>query len=104
MKRAIRGRTKRSSISEGPSPGQFSGLGISRRSFREEGVALVVTLIMLAVITFMAITFLVLSRSEKSNVTTSTDQALARLAADAGLERAQAQLLTSMLASSNEFN
>src|SRR5579872_4501268 len=39
----------------------------------ERGVALVITLIMLAVITFMAIAFLVLSRGERSSVGTATD-------------------------------
>src|SRR5436190_11784413 len=68
------------------------------------GVALVITLIMLSVITFMAITFLVLSRGQKSTVTTQTDQTMARLAADSAFERAQAELLAPMIATTNPFN
>ena len=70
----------------------------------ERGVALVVTLILLAVITFMAITFLVVTRSEKGSVTTQTDLTMARLAADTARERAIAEMLGPMLASSNIFN
>ena len=56
-----------------------------RSSGAERGVALVITLILLAVITFMAVTFLVVSRSEKGAVVTTTDQTIARMAADAAL-------------------
>src|SRR6516225_7454361 len=63
------------------------------RPSRESGVALVITLIMLSVITFMAIAFLVLSRGERSSVGTATDQSLARLASDTALERAQVELV-----------
>src|SRR6185369_13499130 len=52
-------------------------LGLSSSRLGQQGVALVVTLIMLSVITFMAIAFLVLSRGERSSVTTATDQSLA---------------------------
>src|SRR5690349_10190575 len=61
--------------------------GVSFNRLGEQGVALVVTLIMLSVITFMAIAFLVLSRGERTSVATATDQSLARLAADNALER-----------------
>ena len=69
----------------------------------ERGVALVITLVLLSVITFMAIAFLVLSRAERGAVTTATDQAMAKLAADAGLERAKAELLAPMMAFRNPF-
>lgn len=69
----------------------------------ERGVALVITLVLLSVITFMAIAFLVLSRAERGAVTTATDQAMAKLAADAGLERAKAELLAPMIAFRNPF-
>src|ERR1051325_522030 len=59
-----------------------------------KGVALIITLIMLAVITFMATTFLVLSRRERNAVTTTTDQTTARFAADTGLEQAKFALMT----------
>ncbi|MCU0771749.1 MAG: hypothetical protein MUE94_08290 [Verrucomicrobia bacterium] len=73
------------------------------RGNRQQGVALVVTLILLAVITFTAITFLVVSRSEKGAVATSTDQTIAQLAADTGLDRVQAEILSSITATSNRF-
>ena len=71
------------------------------RDQSRQGMALVVTLIMLAVITFMAVTFLVLSRSEKGAVITNTDQTLARMAADASRDRAIAQITASVLSSTN---
>jgi len=68
----------------------------------ERGVALIITLIMLAVITFMATTFLVLSRRERGAVTTNTDQTHARFAADSALERAKVELLARILDSEND--
>ena len=52
----------------------------------QRGVALIVTLLLLSIITFMTITFLVVSRSQKGSVVTETDQSIARLAADTALE------------------
>src|SRR4051812_15071662 len=66
-----------------------------------DGVALVITLIMLSIITFMAVTFLVLSQRERSSVTTAMDQKMARNASDAGLARVSAELLTHMLLNTN---
>ncbi|HVM47483.1 MAG TPA: hypothetical protein VMU04_05615 [Candidatus Acidoferrum sp.] len=75
----------------------------------ERGVALVITLILLSVITFMAITFLVVSRSEKSSVSTQTDMHMARLAADTARDRAIAEIMNliltnSVLTNNNPFN
>jgi hypothetical protein len=70
----------------------------------ERGVALVITLIMLAVITFMAITFLVVSRSDKGSVTVQTDQAIARLATETAAQRAQAEMAAAIMAWTNPFN
>src|ERR1039458_4365533 len=70
----------------------------------ERGVALVITLVLLTVITFMAVTFLVVSSSQHGSVTTETEQATARLAADTARERAIAQLLAPIMAWTNEFN
>jgi len=56
---------------------------------------------MLSVITFMAIAFLVLSRGERTSTGTATDQSIARLAMNNGLERAQAELVIPMIASGN---
>lgn len=71
---------------------------------RSRGVALIVTLIMLAVITFMATTFLVLSRRERNSVSTNTDQTTARFTADTAVERAKAQLLAGVIATGNDQN
>jgi hypothetical protein len=70
----------------------------------QRGVALVITLILLSVVTFMAITFLALSRRERSAVTTVTDTASARLAADAALANAEAQVVANVLATTNPYN
>src|ERR1017187_5596689 len=70
----------------------------------QKGVALVITLILLSVVTFMAITFLALSRRERSAVTTVTDTASARLAADAALANAEAQVIANVLSTTNPFN
>jgi len=67
----------------------------------ERGVALVITLVLLSV---MAVTFLVVSRSQHGSVSTETDQTIARLAADTARERAIAQLLAPIMAWTNEFN
>jgi hypothetical protein len=70
----------------------------------QRGVALVITLILLSVVTFMAITFLALSRRERSAVTTVTDTASARLAADAALANAEAQVMANVLSTTNPYN
>jgi hypothetical protein len=70
----------------------------------QNGVALVITLILLSVVTFMAITFLALSRRERSAVATVTDTASARLAADAALANAEAQVIANVLATTNPYN
>ncbi len=74
----------------------------SQRSQR--GVALIITLILLGVVTFMAITFLALSRRERSAVATVTDTAVARYAADAALANAEAQVVANVLATTNPYN
>src|SRR6187551_1080587 len=65
------------------------------------GIALVITLIMLAIITFMAVTFLVLSQRERSSVGTAIDQKIARDATDAAFSRVSAELLTKMMVHTN---
>src|ERR1051325_2784494 len=72
-----------------------------RRS--QQGVALVITLILLAVITFMAITFLAIARRERGSVTTETDQHSARLASEGGMDQAIAQLVATIIANSNAY-
>jgi hypothetical protein len=68
------------------------------------GVALVVTLILLSVITFMAIAFLFLSRSERGAVANTTEQKIASLAAESAQNRAITELLSDIMSSTNEFN
>jgi hypothetical protein len=80
----------------------FHAAGAPRPS--ERGVALVITLVLLSVITFMAVTFLVVSRSQHGSVSTETDQTVARLAAETARERAIAQLVAPIMAWTNEFN
>jgi hypothetical protein len=70
----------------------------------EKGIALVITLILLSVTLVMAIAFLAISRREAGSVTTSTDTVTARLAADAALANAQAQIIASVLATQNPYN
>ena len=75
---------------------------VTRHSQR--GVALIITIILLGVVTFMAIAFLALSRRERGAVTTVTDTASARLAADAALASAEAQIMANALATTNPYN
>src|SRR5271154_26301 len=75
---------------------------VNRKS--EEGVALVITLILLSVTLVMAIAFLAISRREAGSVATSTDTVTARLAADAALANAQAQIIASVLATTNPYS
>ena len=77
---------------------------------REQGIALVITLIMLAVTLVMAVAFLALARRERGRLTTVTDTTTAQLAADSGVANAEAQIAANMLygtlngSSSNAFN
>src|SRR6266404_5025601 len=74
------------------------------KSNSQTGVALVITLIFLSVITFMAVTFLEVSRRGHEQVTTLTQQATAKNAADAALQQADAQIISLALAQTNGFN
>ena len=65
---------------------------------------MIITLILLGVVTFMAIAFLALSRRERGAVTTVTDTATARLAADAALANAEGQVVANALATTNPYN
>jgi hypothetical protein len=74
------------------------------RPYPQKGVALIITLILLAVVTVMAITFLAVSRRERGAVSTTTDTANARLAADAALAQAEAQIMANILSTTNPYN
>ena len=90
----------RAAVGQGRPAASF-GWGRPSGGASRKGVALVVTVIMLSVITFLAVAFLVLTRREKGAVTTSADQARARLAAEAALHRAQTELLAPIVAFTN---
>jgi hypothetical protein len=68
------------------------------------GVALIITLILLAVVLFMALTFLAISRRERGAVTTTTDTISAQLTADNALAAAEGQIVANMLATNNPYN
>ena len=70
----------------------------------QSGIALVITLIMLAVTLVMAVAFLAIARRERNASTTATDTAVARLADDAALAAAQAQVAANILATTNPYN
>jgi hypothetical protein len=67
------------------------------------GVALVITLIMLSVVTITAIAFLSVARRERSAVQAAGEQADARIAADAALNRARAQIMAQMASYTSRF-
>lgn len=72
-------------------PGSRSG------RIAQRGVALVVTLIMLSLITFLAVAFLSLTRRERAAVTVTIEQTDARQALDAGLARVQSDIITRLV-------
>ncbi len=87
-----------------PSRGSFGAAGGRTPPKAEAGVALVITLILLAVITFMAVTFLVVSRTEKGAVNQTSEQTMAEGAANGGTEMALAQMLSTSIAFTNQFS
>src|SRR5580692_5617067 len=76
----------------------------AQRPCQQRGVVLIITLILLAVVTVMAVAFLATSRRERGAVTTTTETASARLAADAALANAEAQIIANVLATPNAYN
>ena len=79
---------------------ECSALNVSSAAARraERGVALVITLILLSVTLIMAVAFLAGARRERNAVSTTTDAAIARLATDAALAAAEAQLAANLFA------
>jgi hypothetical protein len=65
---------------------------------RRRGIALVITLIMLSVVTITAVAFLAVSRRERNAVASTSDQIDARNIADAGLARARAEVAARLVA------
>ena len=75
----------------------------SPRAF-QSGVALIVTVIMISVITFLTVAFLALSGREKNSVKIATAQTTARLAADEASARAQTEILAGIMTAGNIAN
>jgi hypothetical protein len=74
---------------------------MKRRS--EQGVALVITLILLSVITFMAVTFLVLAQRGREQTSALTDKTIAKEANEQAVQMGLGQILSRMLAATNGF-
>lgn len=70
----------------------------------QHGVALVITLIMLSVITFLTVAFLAISRRDRASVTTSLSQTDSHLMADTALARFQSELTARIMASGDLQN
>ena len=84
--------------------GVTSNLKLESSNSSERGVALVITLILLSVITFMAIAFLVISRHASEAVTSVTQQAVAKQAAADAVQQVEANVIASMLAKNEGFD
>jgi len=69
----------------------------------QHGVALVITLVMLAIVTVMAVLFLGMSRQERASVTLNANVTDARLAADSAAARAVAEVVARITAQTNPF-
>lgn len=70
----------------------------------ERGIALVITLVMLAVVTVMAIVFLAVTRRERSSVKITEETAIAKDMADAALERAKTEATAGMNANGSKLH
>ena len=70
----------------------------------EQGIALVITLVMLAVVTVMAIVFLAVTRRERSSVKLAEETAIAKDLADAAMERAKAEAIGGMNTSGSKLH
>ncbi|MGA2555452.1 MAG: hypothetical protein ABSG04_04185, partial [Verrucomicrobiota bacterium] len=68
------------------------------------GIALVITLLMLSVITFLAVALLVLSRTHRDSVTTTTDEETAKAMSEAAVARAQTEMIAHIMAHHDLFN
>jgi competence protein ComGC len=71
---------------------------------RQKGIALVITLVMLAIVTVMAIVFLAVTRRERASVKVSEETAVAKDMADAALERVKTEALAIMNANGSRLH
>ena len=70
----------------------------------QRGIALVVTLILLSVVTFLAVAFLFLARRERGAVAITIDMSIARRAAESATEQAKVHVMASLISANNQFN
>ncbi len=75
--------------------------GCNRQS--QHGVALIITLILLAVTLVMAVAFLAVSRRERNSVSGTEDAAAAKYAMNAGQHNAEARIVTQILMTTNPY-
>lgn len=71
---------------------------------QQRGIALVITLIMLAVVTITAVAFLAVTRQDRASVGAAGEQLDARYAAETALQRAQAEVASRMIGSTNRLD
>ncbi|MFA6544132.1 MAG: hypothetical protein WCS99_06885 [Limisphaerales bacterium] len=83
--------------------GEGSRAGIGR-SARQSGVALIATLIMLSLVTFMVVAFLGVARRERRSIEAQTGQGGARSAQEAAFARAQAEIIAQLLVTGDKWN
>jgi hypothetical protein len=74
------------------------------RSEADRAVALVITLIMLAMVTVMTIVFLAMARRERAGVKVQEDMDMAKMASFTGLERAKVEAIAEMAAGGSKLN
>lgn len=67
------------------------------KSKSQSGVALVITLLMLSVITFLTIAFLALSKRDRASVSVTKDQRIAREMSEIALARAHSEIISRMM-------
>jgi hypothetical protein len=71
---------------------------------QQQGVALVITLLLLTVITVIAVAFLAVTHRERASVTETLSSTDSEFAMSAALERAKAEIIGTILSSTNLFN
>ncbi len=94
----------RTALSVRTPEGERADLAVRAPGQHARGVALVITLILISVITFLAITFLALARRERGQVSTTLEQSTAQFAADTARERAVAEVLANIIGHNNSFD
>ncbi len=76
----------------------------NRATARQSGVALVATLIMLSLVTFMVVAFLGVARRERRSIEAVTSAGEARTAMETGLARAQADVIARLVTFGDKWN